>query len=360
MRPGTRIALEASISAALAFLLSLIVFAPLLGSLDVAWAGGDMLSTYVNSASWGGFSYAETTQFGFPLGMDLDYFPGIDITENTFAWIVNGALGTTFMGINLLVILSFPLVAALAYLVIRMTGLQGPLAIALAVAFTFIPYHWGRALGHTYLSTLYSAVVGLALVLLVASGHYAHLWRRVIGLAARRPHRPGHGDVRRHRVDRRLLRRLHPHPRRLRAALALRPAGTVERARARCHPVRRHRRPRPHRLPSGVGHPPQRPAHGPSRRAHGERVVHERRLPRHGDPARTRELAAAHGLLQRGGAGRLRRRPLRGEHGHHQLRLLGDGPRPARLRRGPPAAVSPPGRLTGGRRIRGPRARSPT
>lgn len=177
MRPGARIAIEASISAVLALVLSLIVLGPLLGSLDVAWAGGDMLSTYVNSAAWGGFSYAETTQFGFPLGMDLDYFPGIDITENTFAWVVNGVAGTTFLGINLLVVVSFPLVAALAYLVIRMTGLQGPLAIALAVAFAFIPYHWGRALGHTYLSTLYSAVVGLALVLLVSSGMFGRLMR---------------------------------------------------------------------------------------------------------------------------------------------------------------------------------------
>lgn len=178
MRPGTRIAVEASISAALALVLSLIVFAPLLGSLDVAWAGGDMLSTYVNSAAWGGFSYAEMTQFGFPLGMELDYFPGIDITENTFAWVVNGLAGTTFLGVNLLVIVSFPLVAALAYLVVRMTGLQGPLAIALAVAFTFVPYHWGRALGHTYLSTLYSAAVGLALVLLVSSGLFGRLMRQ--------------------------------------------------------------------------------------------------------------------------------------------------------------------------------------
>ena len=65
---------------------------------------------------------------------------------------------------------SFPLVAVLAYLCIRMTGLKGPLAIALAVAFTFIPFHWGRSLGHTYLATLYSAVIGLALVLMVISG----------------------------------------------------------------------------------------------------------------------------------------------------------------------------------------------
>ena len=169
---GWRTVAEAAISAGLAFAMSLIVLGPLLSQLDTAWAGGDMLSTYVNSVNWGGFSYRVTDQTGFPLGMDLNYFPGIDITENTVAALVNGLLGTTFAGINLLVVLSFPLVAALAYLTIRLTGLQGPLAIALAVAFSVIPFHWGRALGHTYLSTLYSAVLGLALVLLVGSGMF--------------------------------------------------------------------------------------------------------------------------------------------------------------------------------------------
>jgi hypothetical protein len=174
---GRRIALEAGIAAALGFVISLIVFGPLLSRMDVGWSGGDMLSTYVNSVNWGGFSYTVTTQFGFPLGMNLNYFPGIDITENMFALVVNAIAGTTFLGINLLIVVSFPLVAALAYLVIRLTGLQGPLAIALAVAFTFIPFHWGRALGHTYLSTLYSAVIGLALVLIVGSGLFERLVR---------------------------------------------------------------------------------------------------------------------------------------------------------------------------------------
>lgn len=176
--PGARrVAIEATVSAGVAFLLSLIVFAPILGDLDVGWSGGDMLSTYVNTEAWNGFWYSTSTQFGFPLGMNLNYFPGIDITENAFAALVNAATGSTFLGINLLVVLSFPIAAALAYLVVRMAGLQGPMAIALAVAFAFIPFHWGRALGHTYLSTLYSAVVGVALVLLVGSGMFEHLLR---------------------------------------------------------------------------------------------------------------------------------------------------------------------------------------
>jgi hypothetical protein len=172
-----RIAIEAGVAAAIAFALSLIVFGPLLKYLDAAWSGGDMLSTYVNSVTWNGFGYSTTTQFGFPLGMNLNYFPGIDITENTFAMVVNTLTGSTFLGINLLLLISFPLVAALAYLTIRMTGLQGPLAIVFAVAFTFIPYHFGRALGHTYLATLYSAVTGIALVMLIGSGRFERYLR---------------------------------------------------------------------------------------------------------------------------------------------------------------------------------------
>ena len=172
-----RTAIEAGIAAALAFVISLIALGPVLRWIGAGWAGGDMLSTYVNTNVWGGFAYERTNQFGFPLGMDLNYFPNTDITENTFASAVNAITGNAFTGLNLLVILSFPLVAALAYLVIRLTGLKGALAIALAVAFSLIPYHWGRALGHTYLATLYSAVTGMALVLIVGTGRLER-WRR--------------------------------------------------------------------------------------------------------------------------------------------------------------------------------------
>lgn len=172
---GWRTTIEAAITGLLALLLSLWVFGPLLRWISSAWAGGDMLSTYVNAEMWSGFAYRTTTQFGFPLGMNLNYFPGIDITENTFAQIVTNLTEQPFLGINLLVLLSFPLVAVLAYLTIRIVGLRGPLAIAFAVAFTMIPFHWGRALGHTYLSTLYSLVIGLALALLIGSGAFAFL-----------------------------------------------------------------------------------------------------------------------------------------------------------------------------------------
>lgn len=161
---------EAGLSAAVALVLSMIVLGPHLETLDAAWSGGDLLSTYVGSANWNGLWYRVTDHFGYPLGMNLNYIPALDITQNSFASVASAMGGSPFLGLNLLLVLSFPLTAALALIVIRMTGLQGPVAIGLAVAFAFIPYHWGRMLGHAHLATLYSAVIGLAVVLLIGSG----------------------------------------------------------------------------------------------------------------------------------------------------------------------------------------------
>jgi len=170
-----RAAIEAAIAAAIATALSLIVFAPILRWIATGWAGGDMLSTYVNADVWQGFSYRVTDQFGYPLGMNLNYFPGIDITENTFAQLITLLTGRPFLGINILILLTFPLVAFLAYFLFRMTGLTGALAITGAVVFSLLPYHFGRSLGHTYLATLYSAVTGMAFVLLVGSGRFEQI-----------------------------------------------------------------------------------------------------------------------------------------------------------------------------------------
>ncbi len=174
MSNRARIAIEALLAALLSFLLSLFVFGPLLGKLGEPWAAGDMLSTYVNADNWSWWHYAITTHYGFPEGMNLAYFPGVDITQNLFAQVVSSISGSPYAGINLLLVLSFPLVAALTYLAVRIVGLQGPLAIALAASFSLIPYHFGRGLGHMYLSTMYAGVTGVILALLIGTGQLQH------------------------------------------------------------------------------------------------------------------------------------------------------------------------------------------
>ena len=165
-----RTLIEVVSTAILATVISLLAFLPALREFGSAWGSGDMLSTYVNTENWGFFGFTTGNHFGYPLGMNLNLFPSIDITQNTFAAIVGSITGNPFMGINLLLFLSFPLVAVLAYCSIRLTGLRGPLAVALAVAFTMIPFHFARGLGHTSLATMYGAVTAVILAQLIGSG----------------------------------------------------------------------------------------------------------------------------------------------------------------------------------------------
>lgn len=161
---------DALVAALLALALSLVVLVPIAGLFTSSWGPGDMLSTYNNVAHWNGFAYTITDHNGFPGTMDLNLFPGVDITQNSIAAALGLFTDSPFLGLNLLILLSFPITAALSVVAIRLVGLSGVWAITLALVFTFTPYHWGRALGHTYLSTTYAAVTGVILALLVGQG----------------------------------------------------------------------------------------------------------------------------------------------------------------------------------------------
>ncbi len=168
---SARTAIEAAVTGVIATIISLVVFGPIWSRMTSPLGSGDMLSTYVNADNWGGFGYSTTTHYGFPQGMNLNYTPNIDITENTFARIVDVFTGSPFLGINLLLFISFPVVAVLAYLLLRIVSRGGPIAIALAIAFTMIPYHFGRGLGHTYLATMYGGVTAVMLATLIGLGY---------------------------------------------------------------------------------------------------------------------------------------------------------------------------------------------
>ncbi|MDA9227360.1 hypothetical protein N9P34_02255, partial [Actinomycetota bacterium] len=161
---------EASVTSFLAFFLSLIALAPALRNITSAWGAGDTLSSYVNANQWNGLWFSNSKEFGYPFGMNSNLFPSIDITQNSFAHLVSMIFANPYLGINLLLVLSFPLVGSLAYISIRLTGLRGPLAIALAISFTMIPFHFSRGIGHIYLGVLYSAVTAVILAQLIGSG----------------------------------------------------------------------------------------------------------------------------------------------------------------------------------------------
>jgi len=173
-----RNAIEALTAGLLSFVVSLIALGPALSKVKSAWGQGDMLATYVNVDNWGWIAYTQNNHYGYPLGIDTNLFPNIDITQNYLAKFLSLLTGSPFAGINLLLVASFPLIAVLAYFSIRLTGLKGPIAIALAIAFTMIPFHFGRGLGHTYLAAFYGAIAGVILAQLIGSGRMSRMLRR--------------------------------------------------------------------------------------------------------------------------------------------------------------------------------------
>lgn len=160
---------DAFVAAALAIVLSLPVLGYPLLHLSAPWGSGDLLAHYVSADAWAPLGFPSSTHYGFPAGMDLAYMPTIDWTQNAFAWLVQLITGSPFTGLNLLLVASFPLTAALATIAFRLVGARGPIPIALAVAFTFIPYHFDRGLSHLYPATMYAGVTGIILALLTGT-----------------------------------------------------------------------------------------------------------------------------------------------------------------------------------------------
>ena len=173
--PWLRVIAGAGMAALVATTLSLVVLGIPLMHVRSPWGTGDLLSTAVNVEYWRGLAYTVTTDAGYPFGMNLNLVSALDITGNCVAAVIAYFTGSAFAGVNLLLALSFPAVAAATYLVLRMVGLtrttQGAvLAIAMSAAYAVIPYHWARGLGHVYLATLLPGVVTVALALLVGRG----------------------------------------------------------------------------------------------------------------------------------------------------------------------------------------------
>ena len=162
--------IEAAITALICLAGSLIVFGPLLGSLSGPLGGGDLFSVYVTTTTINPFGLSVTQHFGYPEGMDLRYFPGLDVVPGLSAQIVNALSGSAFLGVNLVLLLSGSATGVVAYLSLRLVRLSGPVAISLATAFALIPFHWDRGLGHVYLATMTSAALAVALALLIGGG----------------------------------------------------------------------------------------------------------------------------------------------------------------------------------------------
>ncbi|GAA1405593.1 hypothetical protein [Oerskovia paurometabola] len=164
------------------------VFRWTLDTLRAPLGYGDLLPAYAMSGMWSNGTPFGDNSLGFPHGMHLPYFPTGDLTQNLMTAGFSLLTENPFLPLNLVFVASFPLTAVAALWTLRIAGLRGPLAVVLAVGLTTIPYHWLRV-EHVYLATMYSAVLGVALALLVGSGRFSEALRTrdypaLIGTAA--------------------------------------------------------------------------------------------------------------------------------------------------------------------------------
>jgi len=180
-------------STILSLVLLLLLFGDRISKIGVPWGASDMTMYYNLVRYWNFWGFSRAEDMAFPLGADPNLFSGDAVISYAFGSLVYAMSGNPFAGINLLFLLSFPVVSVLALACIRSVGLKGPWAIVLSVSFSFIPFHIWRGLEHIHLSLLFGATAGMLIVLLVMKGTWKEwtegkptatsLWR-IIGVGA--------------------------------------------------------------------------------------------------------------------------------------------------------------------------------
>lgn len=157
-------------SAILSLALLLLLFGDRISKIGVPWGASDMTMYYNLVRYWNFWGFSRAEDMAFPLGADPNLFSGDAVISYAFGSLIYAISGNPFAGINLLFLLSFPVVSVLALACIRSVGLKGPWAIVLSVSFSFIPFHIWRGLQHIHLSLLFGATAGMLIVLLVMKG----------------------------------------------------------------------------------------------------------------------------------------------------------------------------------------------
>jgi hypothetical protein len=116
--------------------------------------------------------WLENPNLGAPFGQELYDFPFL--AHDGFHLVLIKMLGLlssdpVFIA-NVFFLLSFPLVALVAFLVLRQLGISGAAALVCSVLYALAPYHFLRDHQHLNLAAYYSVPVGAYLVLSLLSG----------------------------------------------------------------------------------------------------------------------------------------------------------------------------------------------
>ncbi|MGH2943508.1 MAG: hypothetical protein ACRDLN_12125, partial [Solirubrobacteraceae bacterium] len=115
------------------------------------WHNGDL------AAPFGQSNY----DFAAPFG---------DAAHYVIVWLLGVVLGDPVLVFNAFFLLCFPLIAVVAYAVLRDLGAARPAALVAAVLFAFLPYHVLRNQSHLFLTAYYAIPLAVWLAVTLAEG----------------------------------------------------------------------------------------------------------------------------------------------------------------------------------------------
>jgi phosphoglycerol transferase len=136
-------------------------------------------------SSW----YLESNLLGAPQGRELyDYaaFSG-DVASMLIVKGLGVVVDDVALATNAYYLLTFPLIAAVAHLVLRRLGASPPASAACAVLYALAPYHFLRGEGHLFIAGYFAVPVAAYLVLAVLLGHRllrGREWRPALAVVA--------------------------------------------------------------------------------------------------------------------------------------------------------------------------------
>ena len=131
--------------------------------------------------------YLENPDLGAPQGQELyDYPVASGETLNLVLFWLGGLFtNDPAVVMNLFFLLTFPLAALAAFLVLRLLPVSPPVALVFAVLYALLPYHFLRGEVHLFLSAYYAVPLGAYLVIAVLRGDRLFgRWRRTLLTAA--------------------------------------------------------------------------------------------------------------------------------------------------------------------------------
>jgi hypothetical protein len=135
-------------------------------------------------------SHWRIDRMGYPGVLELHDFPVIDHLHFAIIWLVGLAVTDWVLVYNLYYLLTYPLAALTAMLVLRHLRLTLPMAAAGGVLFAFLPYHYLRGEAHYFLSAYWMIPLSWLPALAICRGDFPFFERGPGGrrrLVLRRP-----------------------------------------------------------------------------------------------------------------------------------------------------------------------------